>query len=278
MRSLPIIIAAFLLIISCKKKEPEKPTVAGNSPSPGIWTTTTGGPTTGGTSTTGGSTTSSAPVRFHGTMFSLEGTFENSNNTFSFHSAMASFNTVPVDIPLIEFSNTLVRFGNTFVGTVRLNGDSLSFSEGDYFTNTTTSSVIAAQDVWMADGGNGFPHVQLQNSILKPVFQNLSGVPKQVSLSSGFSFDVSASNARRGVIALTDQNTQGSSTPKTYSVPLQTGNNHVEITPSNLSGMITTSNALMYLVIENYTTATIQGKDFKFGRQVEAIKSITLTP
>ncbi len=241
----------FAVVFSCKKKDDEPDTV----------------PTGTGT-TTGGSTTGTVPT---GTATSFNGFLTVTNSTVNFAglgisstAASAFFSSQPV--------STATGTGLT-VQSVFLNGDSLISAGTGNYSRITGSPGVAT---WSVNGANGIPSFTYTNNNPMPSGSDLNAVPVVISKAAGFQFSINnVQNMHTGNFVMTDGS---GNLAGTIIMQLKAGNNAINFSSSQLSGMNTGTTGIVMITLENATGVNLGGKNFSFRKSVQLMKQIEIKP
>ncbi len=247
-----LLLVVGLIIISCKKEDKQP------------------APTT--TNTTGGSGSNYYPAS-SATVFS--GIFTTGNYVGSTIVGSTTY-TFDANDARAYFSNSPQQYINTTtavtVNKVYLNGDSLSYNSS-YKYYTSINSVSLVSETWSVSGANGIGTFSITNNFITPSATGYLALPDSISLSSGFTVTINnVSNASSASIFLSDGGTGF------YTANLQSGNNTLTITPANLSGVSTTTNGNLALLLSSKKAYTISSKDYQFNREFQFNKSVKIKP
>jgi hypothetical protein len=257
------------VILSCKKKDKDPPKT--NT------TTTTGGTTTGGT-TTGGSTT--------GGSGNTAGTPTNATTFVGIFTTAQSSLSIPgltMALPSAEvyFSSTPVADADPNTGTnvnsVTLNGEVLTYasdSSGVYSSTNSVGMNLNTQ-AWLIDGANGIPSFTTNNGLPDPSGLNTANVPSTISKAAGVTINLGTlSNLKSGQLIITDGT---SSTSGIILMPLSNGAQNITLSSGQLNGFTAgNQQASIIIMLENSEARNIGGKNFKFIKQVQYVKGITI--
>jgi hypothetical protein len=239
-----LILCVVLSIFSCKKKDTatkEEPT-----PTPPAATPTA--------------------TAFSGIFSSGTNTNSVSGLVYTLTSANAYFSSKTV--------STIDQTSSIRMSRVSLNNDSLTFSSVNQ-QYIATNTINLASESWVVAGANGIPSFTYINTNPHPSFDLVGGVPNTISKSAGvtFNFNNVSNISSNGFMTLTD----GSGTTKgTFFTSIKSGNNSIIISPTILSAMITTTNALVNIYVSNSKVANISGKDFQFNHTASILKNISI--
>jgi hypothetical protein len=245
-----LVMLAGLAIIACKKEEKQ----------PSTPTNTGGG---------GGGGGNNQPQVSNATAFS--GIFSASTNTYysaSFQyigsNAYAYFSNMPQ--PFINSSSAVT------VSSVYLNNDPLVYDPTSKYY-ITTNTVNLTSETWTVNGANGIGTFTFANTnALTPKANNLSTLPGTISLSSGFTLNIT------GVANITGAQLIVYDGSAIYSRTVNVGTNNINVTPTDLSGLTTSTAGIIGIVMENKKAYIFSGKDYQFNREAQYNRELVIIP
>lgn len=245
-----LILVATIFMLSCKKDN-TTPAPVNNTP----YTPPADGSTSNATSFSGIFTTGSY-------------TTDIPNNTvFSNESARVYFSNSPT--PYMS-SATAVS-----VNKVYLNADTLMYNavgkqySGYYPVNLAT-------ETWSVNGANGIASFSISISATTPGFTFSNALPDSISRANGFTVTINnVTNAEKASIMVFDgTNSMNGSVSKN----LNTGNNTIVFSGTDLANLITTSTGYIAIVLSNDQVFYFSGKDYQFLREAQYNKHIKIKP
>lgn len=254
MRKITVLVTIMILVlVSCKKEEKQP---ANNN-------TNTGGGGGGGTYLVPSNATAFSGIFTTG---NYVGSTIVGTTTYTFNSIMARayFSSSP---------QSYINSGTAVtVNKVYLNGDSLSYSTSSQYYNSS-GTVNIASETWSVNGANGIGTFSMTHNITTPSASGYLNFPDSISISTGFSVSINnVANAKVANLLLSDG--VGGFHVKT----LQTGNNSVTVTPSNLSSLSTSTVGYIALLLSNSKAYVFSNKDYEFNREYQYTKSIKIKP
>jgi hypothetical protein len=183
--------------------------------------------------------------------------------TFNANEAWAYFSNSPQ--PYIDVSTSVL------VNKVYLNGDTVPYNPS-YHYYATTNTVSLASETWSVNGANGIGTFTIANNFTTPSASGYLSFPDSISLATGFTVSINNVNASSASIFISDG---GSGS---YAVNLQSGNNTLTVSPTNLTGVSTSTGGSIALLLSNKKAFTILSKDYQFNREFQYTKSIKIKP
>jgi len=177
------------------------------------------------------------------------------------------------------FSNQAIAYmysaSSIKVNNVYLNNDSLAYNPvSKYYL--PSYPVNLATETWSVNGANGIGSFNFTNNALQPSCSGYSNLPDSISKSVGFTVNINnVTNFTYGSLLVFDGTGNISGY---YSVQLNAGDNVINVTPTNLSSVSTTTNGYMTIVLTNKSAYVFSGKDFQFCRESQYTKYIKIKP
>ncbi len=232
-----------MLFVNCNKKQQETPI----------------DPNTGCTNCT-----PSTATKFHGFLKASSFTTTAANVTPTVvNRVSAFFSNDAISLPSVANSITVIA--------VYYNGDTLEFTGAPYYY-TSTSNLVLSSQTWSVSGANGFPSFTFKNLKDIPAYDSLTLMPDTLMKSLGFSFILyGLRNASTATFLISDGL---SSSPNILSKGLDIGTDTITFNASLLSVLSASTTGFMSLTIENSQPVKIEGKDFKFSKEISILKTL----
>ncbi len=238
-----IAIFAAMFFVNCNKKQQETPI----------------DPNTGCTNCT-----PSTATKFHGFLKAGSYTTTAANATPTVvNRVSAFFSNDAISFPLVANSVT--------VNAVYFNSDTLDFTGSPYYY-TSTSNLVLSSQTWSVNGANSIPSFTFKNLKNIPAYDSLTMLPDTLRKSLGFSFIVfGLRNASTATFIISDGLP---SSPHILSKGLDIGTDTITFDTNLLSVLTASTPGFMSLTIENSQPVKIEGKDFKFSKEISLLKNI----
>jgi len=178
--------------------------------------------------------------------------------------ASAFFGEKPLSVPQVAHAVT--------VTAVEFNNDTLAYSGHPFYY--VKSPVSLATENWTITGANSIPSFQYKYLKEKPSFTSITGIPDTIKKNLGFTFILTNLEHATGATFLISDGNDPS--PKVITKALGVGTDTIRFAPSSLTALATSTNAYVSLVVENAQNVKVEGKDFKFAKDVHWTKKLVI--
>ncbi len=174
------------------------------------------------------------------------------------------------------FSNTVVTVpsvaNSITVSNVFFNEDTLTYSGGPYYY-TNLSSVTLSPVSWTVNGVSPIPSFTYKNLKEKPQYGAMTAWPDTISKNIGFTFSIYDLSFITGASILISD---GLPIPNVTTKALGLGSDTLTFSSNDLSGMSTSTNAIITLIMENSHAIKIDSKDFKMSNESSYSRKIVI--